>query len=194
MKKIIVFLLCIAVCLIFVGCSLQNETTPTKQQHNGLIKEDNTPENYNPQPADDADDLAPEDDSEQTPETEVPSPAPENDTDGTEDNDGLTFELIGSGYSVKKYEGTSGKVVIPDEYDGIPVTEIGQNAFYACVTLTEITLPKSLQYIDCYSFYFCRNLKTINYGGTMAEWQDIQIDNAFNCNTTVICSDGTTNI
>ena len=191
MKKIIALILCLAVCLIFAGCSLQNETPPTKQQNNGLIKDDTTTENYNPQPADD---LASEEDAEQTPEPDAPTPTEEKIEDDAEENDGLTFELIGSGYSVKKYEGTSGAVVIPDEYDGMPVTEIGQNAFYMRVTLTEITLPKSLQYIDCYSFYFCRNLKTIHYNGTKAEWNDIRIDNAFNVNTTVICSDGTINI
>jgi len=55
---------------------------------------------------------------------------------------GLEYELIngGTAYSVKaENTSLSGVVVIPATYNGLPVTEIGNIAFYECTSLTSVT-------------------------------------------------------
>lgn len=50
--------------------------------------------------------------------------------------------------------GTS-NLTIPDTIDGLPVTKIGKYAFVDCKTVTEITLPDSVQQIDYAAFQEC---------------------------------------
>ncbi len=82
-----------------------------------------------------------------------------------------------------------GDVIIPETLGGIPVTAIGDNAFYYCggitsVTmsekiksigtnafglcgaLSEVVLPESLTEIKANTFYMCFNLSKINLGQT----------------------------
>ncbi len=47
--------------------------------------------------------------------------------------------------------------IIPDD-----VIAIGEDAFYGCTGLTEITIPSSVTNIDDNAFYGCVNLKTVN--------------------------------
>ena len=42
------------------------------------------------------------------------------------------------------------------------VTEIGNNAFYACVNLDNVTIPRSIKKIKQYTFQACHSLTTIN--------------------------------
>lgn len=60
--------------------------------------------------------------------------------------DQLDFYRNETGYSVRKKEGATleGALTIPEIYNGLPVTEIGYNAFYGCEQITEIHIPKSV--------------------------------------------------
>jgi uncharacterized protein YwqG len=53
-------------------------------------------------------------------------------------------------------------LVIPESYNGLPVTEIGESAFSWCEELTEIELPPLLTSIEKRAFYDCKNLVKIN--------------------------------
>ena len=80
-------------------------------------------------------------------------------------------------------------VTIPDS-----VTSIGGYAFYACSGLTNIVIPDSVTGIGEYAFYNCSDLRTINFQGTMVQWQVIVKGSSWDDNTgeyTVICTDGT---
>lgn len=83
----------------------------------------------------------------------------------------------------------TGDIVIPETLGGIPVTSIGENAFYYCGGITSITigqniksiganafglcgglyeviLPESIDEIKPQTFYMCFNLSKINLGQT----------------------------
>lgn len=94
------------------------------------------------------------------------------------------YELSGDHYVIVKYYGGESHLTIPTEYNGLPVTaigdlvfeankelvsviipesitSIGECAFKECVNLTEVTLPESLTEIGDAAFAFCKNLKAI---------------------------------
>jgi hypothetical protein len=86
-------------------------------------------------------------------------------------------------------------VVIADTYNGLPVVEIAEKAFYKsiilsivipenvtiigdyaffrCESLKEITLPSTLENIGNMAFYYCALLKNVTYNGTVGQWNSI---------------------
>ena len=57
---------------------------------------------------------------------------------------------------------TRGKVVVPDSFEGCPVTSIGGYAFYQCEKITEVVLPATVKNIDEEAFYWCSSIVTVN--------------------------------
>ena len=56
---------------------------------------------------------------------------------------------------------TDTDVIIPDTYEGLPVTSIGYEAFKYCTGLTSITIPDSVTSIGNSAFYNCYRLTSI---------------------------------
>ena len=54
------------------------------------------------------------------------------------------------------------KVEISDTYEGVPVTSIGEKAFYSCSFLTSVTIPDSVTSIGNNAFQACVSLKSID--------------------------------
>lgn len=54
------------------------------------------------------------------------------------------------------------------------ITEIGKSAFGDCYSLKSIRIPKNVRNIDWYAFKRCSSLSTVEFGGTMAEWDDVK--------------------
>lgn len=121
--------------------------------------------------------------------------------------DGLT--VIGN--RAFQQSGLSGNIIIPES-----VTIIDENAFYEAtgitginipsgvtiindnafrnLAITDITIPAGVTSIGNYAFRDCKSLSTINFNGTVAQWNDISFGSGWKLNvpaTTVICSDGT---
>lgn len=93
---------------------------------------------------------------------------------------------------ITRYIGGSLKPAIPTRIDGLPVKElgaqsfagtdiacitvpegiehIGKNAFGMCESLTDVTLPMSLNQLDCGVFQGCEHLKTIKISDGNAKY------------------------
>ena len=89
---------------------------------------------------------------------------------------GLKFTLNSWGgfYSVTGIGTCTDKdIVIPAEYNGLPVTSIGYNAFYNCSSLTSVVIPDSVTSIGDYAFYNCTSLTDITVDAKNEYYQSI---------------------
>ena len=91
---------------------------------------------------------------------------------------------------------TDTDIIIPEEYEGLPVTKIGgyafkncknltsviipegiisilRGGFYGCINLTNVTIPKSLETFNPDAFYNCKKLVNVYYGGVIEDWCNI---------------------
>lgn len=67
--------------------------------------------------------------------------------------EGLKYEQLQDGnYAVSGYDGDSDEVWIPSDWDGQPVTAIGDRAFENCRILTRVTIRSSVTSIGKYAF------------------------------------------
>ena len=76
--------------------------------------------------------------------------------------DKLTFRLNGSSsYEVAMaHELIKGDVIIPEVYEGLPVTSIQERGFSSC-QITSIFIPSSIKEIGIYAFQYCSSLTTV---------------------------------
>jgi hypothetical protein len=84
-------------------------------------------------------------------------------------------------------------VIIPSEYNSLPVTGIGNNAFSNYTALTSIVIPNSITYIGERPFLYCSNLTEATFKGTVDQWNAIEFGRATWEGTLVFnvqCSDG----
>ena len=80
-----------------------------------------------------------------------------------EDDDRFKFtpNADNTSYSVRPGTARSGAVVIPDSYNGKPVTMIESFAFMDCTGLTSVTIPASVVALAISPFSGCTNLASI---------------------------------
>lgn len=88
----------------------------------------------------------------------------------------VTMNGIEVGYSVVGTTDNYGikTVTVPEEYRGLPVTEIGEGAFASCLKLSSITIPSTVTKIGNNAFSGCKNLSNVNYTGDVAGWCGIK--------------------
>lgn len=67
------------------------------------------------------------------------------------------------------YTGTDTKVVVPKSIDGYGVVGIGVEAFAKNDNIVEVVLPDTVESIQNYAFWFCRNLKSITFTSTLTD-------------------------
>ena len=56
----------------------------------------------------------------------------------------FTFATTRGTITITKYTGPGGAVTIPDTTNGLPVTSIGQYAFYFCTNMVSITIGSNV--------------------------------------------------
>lgn len=59
------------------------------------------------------------------------------------------------------YKGTTANLIMPQTYENLPITQIGENAFKNNVTLETIVLPNTIKTISASAFEGCTSLKSI---------------------------------
>ena len=67
----------------------------------------------------------------------------------------------GKSYSVSMCVSMDSEIVIPDTYNGMPVTGIGRQAFWNCMSLKTVTIPSSVTSIGDSAFSGCSSLTSI---------------------------------
>ena len=71
------------------------------------------------------------------------------------------FTIIADTISITGYYGNGGAVTIPTNIGGLPVTDIGPNAFQNVLSLTSVTIPGSVTFIENDAFSECTNLTNV---------------------------------
>lgn len=71
------------------------------------------------------------------------------------------------------------EVRISPVYNGLPVTEIGRQAFER-TGLISVTLPRSVRVLDSWAFSECKQLRHVFYEGSVEDWCAIRFENGAN--------------
>lgn len=87
-------------------------------------------------------------------------------------NEGTEYSLIG-------HDACLSNIIIPSSYKGLPVTSIGEKAFYNCWTLRSVVIPNSILFIGDYAFHYCKELKNVNISNSVIS---IGIKAFYDCN------------
>lgn len=74
-----------------------------------------------------------------------------------------------TGYVVQSYVGADTIVVLPGEYDGTPVTAIGDNAFANRSDVTQVSVPEGVISIGSGAFYGCSSLQVLALPDSLME-------------------------
>ncbi len=79
------------------------------------------------------------------------------------------YTLVGDGdcYRVVKYEGTEAEVVIPDSYNGMPITKIDTEAFPGNTTMTSVVMPDSIEWLGIGAFAECSKLESVTFSSKL---------------------------
>ena len=106
------------------------------------------------------------------------------------DEENLTAEVI-------QKDDYRGDIIIPDAvvFNEITyrVTSIGERAFFSCDLLNFITIPNSVMSIGKRAFSRCKKLDFIRFGGTIAQWKQIELGIRWKYRSSaklVLCTDG----
>lgn len=107
--------------------------------------------------------------------------------------EGFEFAISEGTASVIGYNGTDTDVVIPAEYQGYPVTSIGDYAFFRCESLKSINIPDSVVTIGEGAFYRCSSLISINLPNGITSIKEVTF---YSCSslTNIIIPDSVTSI
>ena len=79
----------------------------------------------------------------------------------------FTYTANSTAVTITGYTGTGGAVTIPSSIEDLPVTSIGNNAFYLKAGLTSVTIPNSVTSIGDSAFQSCTGLTTVTIGNSV---------------------------
>jgi hypothetical protein len=79
----------------------------------------------------------------------------------------LAYTTNNGSITITGYTGPGGDVTIPGTINGLPVTSIGDGAFFICLSLTNVTIPNSVTSIGHMAFEFCGRLTSVSLGNAV---------------------------
>ncbi len=83
----------------------------------------------------------------------------------------LTTAENGTGLTIVKAAASDSAAVLPDEVNGVSVTEIGSHAFSeGCGAIEELTLPRTVTRLGDYAFFGCRSLRKLRIHDSIEYW------------------------
>ena len=93
----------------------------------------------------------------------------------------FVYEISNGEVIITKCDPTiSGDLIIPDTLGGMPVTAIGEKAFYYCSEITSITMSEDIRYIGKGAFAYCGALEKIYLPTEITEIADETFYMCFN--------------
>ena len=101
---------------------------------------------------------------------------------GAKGSQGLEYELNAdqTGYTVVGIGSCNDTdLIIPTTYQSLPVTSIGERAFYGCTSLVGLEIPDSVTSIGYEAFESCRSLTSVYYMGEIEGWCNITFGDAY---------------
>ena len=86
--------------------------------------------------------------------------------------------------TITGYTGPAGAVTVPSTINGLPVTSIGQQAFFFA-GVTSVSIPGSVTYIGGYAFRSCASLRGVYFeGNPPTSLNDVTLGTVFNGDST----------
>ena len=82
---------------------------------------------------------------------------------------GETVEVVNPSYYAAISPSPNGNVAVPNTLGGMPVTCIGDSAFYNCSDLTSVTIPNSITNIGPYAFESCSSLMSVTIPNSVTD-------------------------
>lgn len=73
----------------------------------------------------------------------------------------ISLQSADFGMTFTKYSGNEAQFTIPSLHDSVPVTAIGSKAFLSCKSITELTLPESVQHLGDWAFAHMKQLRRL---------------------------------
>lgn len=77
------------------------------------------------------------------------------------------------------YLGKEENVVIPSNYNNLPITIVGSNAFYKNFDLVSVELPDSIEILEVSSFCSCESLTTIKLSNKLKRIEESTFGNCY---------------
>jgi hypothetical protein len=104
----------------------------------------------------------------------------------------FTYTTNNGAITITGYTGSGGAVTIPNVIDGLPVTDIGTNAFYES-SVTSVLIPDTVTVVGSEAFENCSDLTNLTLSLGLA---DIESNAFYNCSSvaSVTIPDSVTNI
>lgn len=84
-------------------------------------------------------------------------------------NGTMEFDVYADHAELNYYEGTDTGIQIPDKVNGVPVTVLGERAFYRLENVEQIMIPDTVEKIGMSAFYECRSLREISLPSALRE-------------------------
>ena len=80
-------------------------------------------------------------------------------------------------------------ITIPAEYNGLPVTDIGEDAFWGVSWIVSVTIPENIKTIHDWAFSNCESLKTVNISRTVTKISSLAFEESKSLENITVASE-----